>query len=276
MSVLSVKRRAPAPHARRAPCASSLAALAAAVALLSLGTLTGSHAAWCGGLASSRAALRPSVIARAAEGEAQNIKTQNLVVTKKAENKKSVAMAIVQRLLAKEGPVVAEGIGKEAVYNQVRSAIFAQDMLAEDHKEAIEGDKRVHMHFSRKKTTVRGNDNNRETTAELTSYSLGEAFGPEKIGESDWLKSSEKANAGKIAGAMKARLNEKGEAGITGIGFLAIYQAVRAVEIAEGYLAADGAPVELVVEPSFAIVAATNPDQSGEQITIVKLRVRKA
>ncbi|MGQ9779096.1 MAG: stage V sporulation protein S [Bacillota bacterium] len=82
----------------------------------------------------------------------------------------------------------------------------------------------------------------------------------------DVLKVSAKSNPNSVAGALAAVLREKRQAEIQAIGAGAINQAVKAVAIARGFVAASG--MDLICIPAFTDVII-----DGERRTAMKLIV---
>lgn len=82
----------------------------------------------------------------------------------------------------------------------------------------------------------------------------------------DVLKVSAKSNPNSVAGALAAVLREKRQAEIQAIGAGAINQAVKAVAIARGFVAASG--MDLICIPAFTDVII-----DGEKRTAMKLIV---
>ena len=83
----------------------------------------------------------------------------------------------------------------------------------------------------------------------------------------DVLKVSAKSNPSSVAGALAGVLRERGRAELQAIGAGAINQAVKAIAIARGYVAANG--IDLVTIPAFVDL---NID--GKEKTAIKLIVR--
>ncbi|MCL6614352.1 MAG: stage V sporulation protein S [Firmicutes bacterium] len=82
----------------------------------------------------------------------------------------------------------------------------------------------------------------------------------------DVLKVSAKSNPNSVAGALAAVLREKRQAEIQAIGAGALNQAVKAVAIARGFVAASG--MDLICIPAFTDVMI-----DGERRTAMKLIV---
>ena len=82
----------------------------------------------------------------------------------------------------------------------------------------------------------------------------------------DVLKVSAKSNPNSVAGALAAVLREKRQAEIQAIGAGALNQAVKAVAIARGFVAASG--MDLICIPAFTDVMI-----DGERRTAMKLFV---
>jgi len=74
----------------------------------------------------------------------------------------------------------------------------------------------------------------------------------EKNGHMDMLKVASTSNPGATAGAISNSVREQGEAQLQAIGPRAVNQAVKAIAIARGYLAASG--VDLYFFPGFSNV----------------------
>ncbi len=81
------------------------------------------------------------------------------------------------------------------------------------------------------------------------------------------LKVSSKSNASSVAGAIAGFLKEDGRVELQAIGAAAVNQAVKAIAIARGYVAANG--IDLVTIPAFVDL---NID--GKEKTAIKLIVR--
>lgn len=81
------------------------------------------------------------------------------------------------------------------------------------------------------------------------------------------LKVSSKSNAPSVAGAIAGFLKEEGRVELQAIGAAAVNQAVKAIAIARGYVAANG--IDLVTIPAFVDL---NID--GKEKTAIKLIVR--
>ncbi len=82
----------------------------------------------------------------------------------------------------------------------------------------------------------------------------------------DVLKVSAKSSPNSVAGALAAVLREKRQAELQAIGAGALNQAVKAVAIARGFVAASG--MDLICVPAFADV-----EIDGERRTAIKLIV---
>jgi len=82
----------------------------------------------------------------------------------------------------------------------------------------------------------------------------------------DVLKVSAKSNPNSVAGALAAVLREKHKAEVQAIGAGALNQAVKAVAIARGFVAASG--MDLICIPAFADILI-----DGERRTAIKLIV---
>lgn len=80
----------------------------------------------------------------------------------------------------------------------------------------------------------------------------------------DVLKVSAKSNPNSVAGALAAVLRERRQAEMQSIGAGALNQAVKAVAIARGFVAASG--MDLICIPAFADVTI-----DGERRTAIKL-----
>ncbi len=78
------------------------------------------------------------------------------------------------------------------------------------------------------------------------------------------LKASSSSNPGATAGAIANCIREHGLAEIQGIGPRAVNQAVKAIAIARGYLAASG--VDLYCVPSFTSISVAEGEQEKTAI----------
>jgi stage V sporulation protein S len=81
------------------------------------------------------------------------------------------------------------------------------------------------------------------------------------------LKVSGKSNPNSVAGALAGVIRESGTAEMQAIGAGAIYQAVKAIAIARGFVAPTG--IDLVCIPTF-----TDIEIEGEERTAIKLIVQ--
>ena len=78
------------------------------------------------------------------------------------------------------------------------------------------------------------------------------------------LRVSTKSNPNSVAGALAGVLREKGTAELQAVGAGALNQAVKAVDIARGFVAPSG--IDLVCVPAFADI-----EIDGEERTAIKL-----
>ncbi len=81
------------------------------------------------------------------------------------------------------------------------------------------------------------------------------------------LKVSTRSNPNSVAGAMAGVVRSQGAVEVQVVGAGALNQAIKAVAIARGYVAASG--IDLVCVPSFADITI-----SGEQRTAIRLRIQ--
>ncbi len=84
--------------------------------------------------------------------------------------------------------------------------------------------------------------------------------------EPETLKVSTKSNPSSVAGAMAGVIRQSGAVQVQVVGAGALNQAVKAVAIARGYLAASG--LDLVCVPTFADIVI-----DGEPRTAIRLRI---
>ncbi len=85
-------------------------------------------------------------------------------------------------------------------------------------------------------------------------------------GEPETLKVSTKSNPNSVAGAMAGVIRQSGSVAVQVVGAGALNQAVKAVAIARGYLAASG--LDLVCVPTFADILI-----DGERRTAIRLTI---
>ena len=81
------------------------------------------------------------------------------------------------------------------------------------------------------------------------------------------LKVSSKSDPKMLAGALAGVIRETGEAEIRAIGAGAVNQAIKAIAIANGFVASGD--IELVCTPSF-----TNNEIGGEEVTGIMLTIK--
>ena len=91
----------------------------------------------------------------------------------------------------------------------------------------------------------------------------------DEVNEVNVLKVSSNSNPGAAAGAIANGIRENGTAEVQVIGPRAVNQAVKAIAIARGYLAASG--VDLYCVPSFASIRIGD---GGEEKTAIHFRLR--
>jgi stage V sporulation protein S len=82
----------------------------------------------------------------------------------------------------------------------------------------------------------------------------------------DMLKVASSSNPGATAGAIANSIREQGEAQLQAIGPRAVNQAVKAIAIARGYLAASG--VDLYFVPGFANVQIEELEKTAIQFSV--------
>jgi stage V sporulation protein S len=82
----------------------------------------------------------------------------------------------------------------------------------------------------------------------------------------DLLKVSSKSNPNSVAGAMAGVIRQRGSVDVQVVGAGALNQAIKALAIARGYVAAAG--IDLVCVPSFADV-----EIDGERRTAIRLSI---
>lgn len=85
----------------------------------------------------------------------------------------------------------------------------------------------------------------------------------------DVLKISAKSSPNSIAGAIVGLVKDKGNAEMQAIGAGALNQAVKAVAIARGYVAASG--IDLVCVPVFVELKVDGEDKTGIKIIVKEI-----
>ena len=80
------------------------------------------------------------------------------------------------------------------------------------------------------------------------------------------LKVSSKSNPNSVAGAIAAMIKEKGKVDVQAIGAGALYQAIKSIAVARGYVAPSG--VNLVCIPAFAEVSVDGDDRTGIKLIV--------
>ena len=82
----------------------------------------------------------------------------------------------------------------------------------------------------------------------------------------EMLKVSSKSNPNSVAGAIVGILTEKGRVEMQVIGAGAVNQAMKAVAIARGYVAASG--INLICIPTFCTVIVENVERTGMRFIV--------
>merc|ERR1711920_1217340 len=91
----------------------------------------------------------------------------------------------------------------------------------------------------------------------------------------DTLKCGANTNVGLLAGAIAARINEKGQAMITAVGPKPIMQAVKAVLATQKYLREDDEAATLGIVPGWENVTRAGSESPEDYVTACAIRVMK-
>ncbi len=96
----------------------------------------------------------------------------------------------------------------------------------------------------------------------------GSGTGERPKGKSEVLKVSAKSRPSSVAGAIAGVIRQSGRAEVQAIGAGAINQAIKAIAIARGYLAANGA--DIVCVPSFIEVKINDEERTAILLVVEK------